>query len=240
MLKFMLAACCTSTLSAPVRAEPRPSPTPVTWELTFKPADLQRITVKTSDTGVPKTYWYMLYKIVNNTGQDIDFLPQIERVSEIDSEVPAEFAEDMPDLASRMIVDPAIVGLHPAIFRAIKERHAKTHRFLVEPVRAIGRILQGLDNARESVVVFDDLDPRVSRFTIYVGGLSGERQTLSNPLSTTDPRPSGGDSVARVMAEQPVVFVLQKTLAMPYTLPGDDQTRRQATPVLGRLDWVMR
>ena len=36
------------------------------------------------------------------------------------------------------------------------------------------------------------------------------------------------------------VFVLQKTLAMPYTLPGDVNSRRAATPVLGKMEWVMR
>jgi len=76
------------------------------------------------------------------------------------------------------------------------------------------------------------MDPRVSKFTLYFGGLSGERITRPNPKY--DPRRPSEEN------ENPKLFVLQKTLALPYTLPGDVKTRGAAVPVLGRMTWVMR
>ena len=221
---------------AAVADEPKPNPTAVSWELQVRTTEPARIQVDTG--GGPRTYWYMIYTVVNNNGQDIPFHPDIERVSEIDSEVPADQAEARPHDASRIITDPSMVGAHPKIFEAIQQRHARTHPFLVTPVKAIGTLLQGKDNARTSVAIFPELDPRVSRFTIYFGGLSGETITRKNPLY--DPRRAAKAPADKDAIENEKVFVLQKTLAMPYTLPGDVRTRPTATPALGRLDWVMR
>jgi len=227
-------------LTAVVQAAPEPSAVPESWELSLEPSPPMRIQVK-HGSGV-RTYWYILYTVTNDGYEDVDFHPEVARVAEIESEVPADQAASMPEKAARISVEPAIVGLHPTIFAAIKSRHAKTHPFLVEPVNAITRLRVGKDNGLTSVIVFPDLDPRVSRFTVYFGGLSGERIIKRNPVyravaDSDGPKAdqSGGDE-----AENPKFFVLRKTLAMPYTLPGDERTRRDATPVLGRMGWVMR
>lgn len=237
---LVLSAVSATTI---LRAEPQPTPAPTKWELTFKPDQLQKITAS-DRSGQSKTYWYLIYRVVNNTGEDVDFLPVIERVSDITTELPADKAEQSPDKASKLIVDPAITGIDPNVFKAIKQRHARTYPLLVSPVEVIGRIRQGIDNSRESVAVFKDLDPRVSKFTIYVGGLSGERQTLPNP-SYRKPAKAPEGEVAAPAAPTPdeknsPVFIIQKTLALPYALPGDGSTRRYATPALGRPEWVMR
>lgn len=221
-------------------ATPEPSAVPVAWELKLDPTALMRIQV---DTGSgPRMYWYMLYTVRNETGEDVDFLPEIVRVSEAESELPADKIAANPTAAPTVNVDPAIVGLDSRIYKAIVARHAKTHPFLVTPVEAIGRLLQGGDNARTSVAVFPDLNPRVSKFTIYFGGLSGERITRPNPAYSAHHDASGGMSNGHRADDEtnPKLFVLRKTLAMPYTLPGDLRTRGSATPVLGRMNWVMR
>ena len=224
-----------------VRAQPEPSPSPVAWELKFEPTPPMRIQV---DVGKgPQTYWYILYSVTNDTGKDIDFYPEITRVSEIETEATVEQAKKQPAVAPHLAVDPALVGLHSKVFKAIQERHAKTHPFLKPPVEAISRLLQGRDNALTSVMVFSDLDPRVSKFTLYITGLSGEIQAKPNP--GYDPkRPSGPEIKPGVPTTQkddnPKFFVLRKTLAMPYTLPGDAKTRKTAEPKLGKRDWVMR
>jgi hypothetical protein len=210
-------------------APPEPSPTRVTWELQLEPTAPTRILVDT-DHG-QRAYWYMLYTVTNNTPQDIDFHPEIVRVSEIASEVPEDQAEAKADKAAKLTVEPSLVGVHPKIFQAIKTLHAKTHPFLVEPVKAISKLKQGRDNALTSVAVFPELDPRVGKFTIYVGGLSGESVTKNNPMYDAK-KPTSDDNQA--------VFVLRKTLAIPYTLPGDERTRKTAEPALGRMEWVMR
>lgn len=229
ILSLTLIALVGSTPDSLVWATPEPSPVRVSWELQFEPTAPVRILV---DTGAgQRVYWYFLYTVTNNTPQDVDFHPEIVRVSEISSEVPEDQAAQMPEKAARMTVEPSIVGVHPKVFEAIKSLHSKTHPFLVEPYKAITRLRQGKDNALTSVVVFPELDPRVSKFTIYVSGLSGERVTKTNPAF--DPKRPVSD-------ENQPVFVLTKTLAIPYTLPGDAATRRNAEPALGRMEWVMR
>jgi hypothetical protein len=221
--------------------EPKPSPTPISWELTFKPAPLERIQV---DLGKgPETFWYMIYTVINNTGQDVDFFPEVVRVSEVDSGASQAVAQGKPAEGLGMIIDPALVGGHPKIYEAVKQLYGKTRPFMVSPVEAIGRLLQGKDNARTSVLIFPDLDPRVTKFTIYFGGLSGEKASIPNPKY--DPRRATAkekkaDDKPADDKDNPQYFVLRKTLAMPYTLPGDSKTRRSAAPAAGPLSWVMR
>lgn len=226
--------------AAPVRAEPEPDLAPASWELKLEPSPMMRIQVDTGNG--PKTYWYMLYTVTNNTGQDVDFMPEIVRVSEIENELTAEKAMERPDAAPSIMVEPSIVGLDSRIYQAIARRHARTHAFMVTPVQAIGRLLQGKDNARSSVAVFPELDPRVSRFTLYFGGLSGERKAVANPSYDARRATQGEKSNGRSADDESnaKLFVLRKTLAIPFTLPGDARTRPTAEPVLGRMTWVMR
>lgn len=212
--------------------EPKPTATPSSWELQLDTTQPARIVVD------GKTYWYMVYTVWNNTGREVAFHPEIVRISEIESELPVRLVASQPDDAPKMLVDAALVGPVPKLFKAIKELHAKTHPHLVSPVNAICQLREGRDNAVTSVAIFPELDPRVSKFTIYFGGLTGERQARPNPAY--DPsRPSKAGKPGE-LDDNPKVFVLQKTLAMPYTLPGDSSTRRTATPVLGKMTWVMR
>ncbi len=247
MNRMQTTICCATLLAlastAGVMADDdiRPSPIPVSWELNFKATPPMRITVDTGKGGT--TYWYVLYTVTNNTHQDVDFHPAIVRVNEIESDLTADQAKTNPAKASRITTDDAIVGIHPKVFAAIKKRYANTHPFLTSPVEAIGRLLQGRDNARTSVAIFRDPDPRVSKFTIYVSGLSGETKAIPNPKY--DPKraaqkKAGDNNPGGTPDDNPEFFVLRKTLAMPFTLPGDMKTRRSATPKPGPISWVMR
>ncbi len=237
----LIAISAFATAVLPIQAAPEPSPVPISWELTLKHSPPMRIQV---DLGSgPGTYWYVLYSVTNNTSEDHDFHPEIVRVSEIESELPATQAVKSPEKAARIETHAAMVSLHPKIFTAISKLHAKTHPFLVQPVDAIGRLRQGKDYTISSVMVFPELDPRASRFTIYIGGLSGERIRKPNPayhprMESKGSGQSAGKSTGKTA--NPKYYYMSKTLAIPYTLPGDIKTRRIATPALGRRNWVMR
>lgn len=241
MNKWMLALCLPviAWIALPLRADaPKPSPTPVSWELQIDLSEPTRIVVP-GETG-PRTYWYFLYTVANNTGRDVPFHPEIVRVNEIDSEAPVEHAMQNPSIAAELSVDASIVGGHPRVFRAIRDKHKKTHPFIVSPIQAIGPLLQGADNARTSAAIFPELDTRVGKFTIYFSGLSGEIVTRRNPGYDKSLAAERGTGLEELELEAQKNFVLRKTLALPYTLPGDVNTRRVATPVLGRTTWVMR
>lgn len=238
LLRGVLLVAALLVIAPRAAAEPQPSPTPVEWELTFTFEQPQRIEVSVPG-GKSSTYWYVLFRVVNQTGEDRDFMPVIERVEEIESELAESLVTAHPAEAPRIHVTPALIGVHPTIYRAIEKRHSRTRPFLVPPVQAITRIKQGRDNAIDSVAVFPDLDPRASRFTIYVGGLSGERTRLPNP-SFREPKQGAPAAEAPAGDKNSRWFVIQKTLAIPYRVPGDVRTRRSVAPVLERMIWVMR
>lgn len=224
MKKFLALTGLLCSIATPLAlATPEPKPVPTSWELTIQPSQPMRIQMD------GKLYWYFVYTVTNSTGQDVDFHPEIVRVSEIDTNDVKPQAGSAT--APRIIAEPAILGISPRLYKAIAERHAKTQPFMVSPIKAIDRLLQGKDNARTSIAVFPELDPRAQKFTIYFGGLSGEHESKPNP--EFDPKKPVSDV-------NPRFFVIRKTLSMPFTMPGDGGTRANATPAPGPVTWVMR
>lgn len=201
-------------LVQPVSAEvPKPSVVPRGWQLGFEFQDLERITVVLPGDKHPTTFWYLLYTVTNNTGADVEFYPSFHLVTE-----------------TLRVVDGGD-SISPSVYDAITSREKKSYPFFRNPLRMCGKLLQGPDNARISAAVFRDFDPEANSFTVYVAGLSGEIIRLSNPAF---------DPGTPETHENPRFFVLRKTLAISYDLPGDPETRRGATPVRRGTDWVMR
>ena len=92
-------------------------------------------------------------------------------------------------------------------------------------------MLQGAENGRESAAVFKMFDPQASSFTVYMGGLAGEKVRVNNPAF--DPGKEESE-------ENPRSFLVQRTLSILYDLPGDPQTRAYSKPVRRNREWVMR
>ncbi|MGD2110908.1 MAG: hypothetical protein PVI86_16140, partial [Phycisphaerae bacterium] len=74
-------------------------------------------------------------------------------------------------------------------------------------------------------------DRNADSFTIYAAGFSGEIQRLANPAFKSNQKES---------RQNPRYFLLRKTLAVRYDLPGDATTRSTAVPVRRTREWVMR
>lgn len=207
-------------------AAPEPSVTPKSWTLDFEYVDPQSITLQLPGYAKPQTFWYMLYTVTNNSGQEVQFLPRFEL---------------MTNTMQVVAGDP---GVHPMVFEAVKNRHRSTHPLLVEPVKVMGKLLQGEDNAKSSVVIWRQIDVEANQFTVYVSGLSGESVLMRNPnykpgqpeYATKKLR----DGTDVRVAVNPKFFTLRKTMAIRYLLPGDEETRAGARA--GRLEstWVMR
>ena len=86
------------------RIIPKPSPYPVSWELTLTHSDPKRILVQGPGDTNPAAYWYITYHVVNNTDRDkILFYPSFEMM-----------LEDGRVIRSDM-------GISPAVFDAIKQ-----------------------------------------------------------------------------------------------------------------------
>jgi hypothetical protein len=215
--------------AAPQPAGPQPAGVPQSWELRFAYLSPQRISVTLPGEAVGRTYWYVLYSVTNENRDtpEVQFLPTFTLMTDT------------------MQVYPAEIGVHPSVYDAIKHRHRKTHPFLTEPVRTIGRLLLGEDNTRDSVAIWPDFDRQASSFTIYVGGLSGETQRIRNhrhdPTQPEVATETTEDGVTLEKLVNPKYFTLRKTLVLDYELPGNADTRGRAQAKLSRPHhWTMR
>lgn len=191
---------------------PEPSFAPVSWELSFEFHDPQRFTVSLPGHGT-QTYWYMLYTVANESGEDVQFFPSFTLVTD------------------QLEVIEAGDGVSPTVVDKIRERHEKLYPFFAGPLAVTGPLLQGADNGRTSVAVFRDFDPKTDRFTVFVSGLSGEIARVKNPAF---------DSEKPESEENQRFFALRKTLAIEYHFPGDRDTRSSAEVNRVSRGWVMR
>lgn len=194
-------------------AAPEPSLAPKSWELDFEFLDLQRISVVLPGDEKPTTCWYMLYTVTNNTSQDVAFYPSFVLVT--DSYDTIEGGD----------------GISPTVYDAVRKRYAKLYPFFVTPIKVVGKLLQGEDNAKTSAVVFRQFDASVDRFWIYVGGLSGEVVRVKNPAYS----PDKGESSSNQRS-----YTLRKTLQIEYAMPGDEVTHETVKPARVGYNWVMR
>jgi len=202
-----------SAYLATTLAAPSASPTPKTWELNFTFLDPQRISVRLPGAASDETYWYIMFQVANSTGQDVEFFPSFRLVTDT-----LDVLEGGADI-------------HPRVYDAILERHKSDFPFAQPPSKITGPLLQGEDNARSSTIVFREFDSKADQFTIYVAGLSGDLEAVSNP--TFDPKAADSDA-------NPRVYVLRRTLAIRYDFPGDPDSRRSAIPARRSRAWVLR
>lgn len=192
------------------QAAPQPGLVPP-WELHIEFFDPQRITVPTASG--EQTYWYVLYRVTNRTGKDVQFFPSFRIVT------------------NTLFVVEAGDGIHPSAYDLIAARHSKEFPFFAPPTKVTGLLLQGVQNAKESAAVFRTFDPAASSFTLYMAGLAGEKVRVNNPAF--DPSRPESESNSRS-------FLMQRTLAVAYDLPGDASTRSMARPIRRDRRWVMR
>jgi hypothetical protein len=143
----------------------------------------------------------MAYTVTNRTGDDQLFVPNVWMFT------------DAGDLL------PANLGVPPAAFRAIQDN--ERNPLLEEPMKIVGRILQGKDNAKDGVVMWPVPDHDVDSFRIFFGGLSGETHEIEDP-ATGEKR------------------LLRKTLMLEYQSPGDASHTRTKPFVLKSEEWIIR
>jgi hypothetical protein len=214
MRKSLIAGCLGALLLASAGdAAPRPALAPRAWELTFRFHDPERIAVTMPGRAEPVVYWYMRYTVTNHTGLAREFYPTFTIVTDTLEVIESE------------------VGVSPEAFRAIRRRWNEP--LLLEHSRITGKLLVGEDRAKRGVAIWHDFDPRAKEFTVYVTGLSGETTELKNPAYNPDEPAS---------ARNKPYFILYKTLAVPYRLPGGPSQRSLATPerLSKESQWVMR
>jgi len=181
-------------------AHPEPEIVPASWELEFKFQKPDIIEVRLPGEDKPNLYWYMVFTVTNRTGEDQMFIPNIWMLT------------DGGDLMQ------ANQSVPPVVYRAIKK---ETENALLEsPAKVVGRLLQGPDNARDSVAIWPVPDHDVNFTNIFIGGLSGETHEIKDA--------QGND------------HLLKKTLMIDYQLPGDQVHIRQKEFRFKGSRWIVR
>lgn len=145
-----------------VSAFPRPAIVAKAWQLDLEVGKPQPISVRDVD-GQIQWYWYLTYKVQNNTRQERLFIPEIAVATDEGHIVTA--GQDVPS----------------KVFEAIKKR--QRNPLLMSPIEIVGRLLLGTDFAKESVAVWPAFDRPVDNIDIFFAGLSGETQAIEHPLT---------------------------------------------------------
>jgi hypothetical protein len=181
-------------------APPTPALSSLSWQLDSVFDKPQRFVVTSAADNRLHVYWVVHYTVTNNTGQDLFFNPIFQLRAD-----------------NGRILEPVMV-IDPGLFKQLKT--VTGDALIVNPMLMPGRLLQGDDNARSSVVVFTDLPDEARGFDLYVAGLSGETATQEDPLTNQQ-------------------VVLRKTLVLNYWLPGQ-AINISPDPQLVSQEWVMR
>jgi hypothetical protein len=196
---------------------PQPSQAQVEWQLDFEHRTPKPIYVKTPGDADPRLYWFMVYKVVNRSGDDRFFVPDI-----------------VLSTSTGQILRGS-QGVSVAVYDHIKQ--LLNEPLLRDNVGMTGKILQGADNARLGIAIFRDFDARAASFDIFVGGLSGEYAVvdLPTPIEVTEVTEDGEQ---RTVTKKSII--LGKTLKLHYSIRTEAGSRIEAKPVLGSKTWVMR
>lgn len=213
-LLFISTLCVFTMAAIPIRETiPEVAIAPRSWQLKFRFEDPQRVSVHVPGKRLPVVYWYMLYSVENPTDEEVYFYPEFDLVTDT------------------LEVVKSGQGVSPAAFKAIFDRAGDP--LLLPPEKVVGRLLQGRDHQRHGVAIWKDFDRKAKSFTVYVEGLSGEMVRWKNPVF--DPEKPVDDGNQRY-------YLLRKTLAIPYRLPGSEVSRARAVPerLPEKQTWLMR
>ena len=198
---FALVATVAGVTWATVWGYPRPHPAPRGWQLEFQYGPMKQIRLVLPGQSQPKTFWYMSYTVTNNTGRDVSFYPR------------SYMFTDTGQLVEAMQGVDALA--YPAIAKLLGRELLEQELF----VR--GKLLQGEENARESVIIWRDFDPRAIAFKVFISGLSNETAWVVDPIT--------GKKVPLV-----------KTLQLSYATGGDRDISPELTAQLRDKEWIMR
>jgi hypothetical protein len=156
---FALMACV--CLAAP---EPAIIPGPRDWTLDVTFEHPQQIVVRT-EKGQSLRFWYTIVTLTNKSGQDVDFFPNCELMTDT------------------FHIFPAGRNTPTGVFEGIKRRHLRKYPFLEALDKAGNKMLEGEDNAKDIAVIWPDFDKQVKNIKVFITGLSNETAAIDHPVA---------------------------------------------------------
>jgi hypothetical protein len=192
-------------------AAPQPTivPTAEIWTLDVTFEHPQMIVFQPGGADKPQRFWYVILTLVNKTKKDVDFFPKCELMTDNFQIIPA--GQDTPT----------------TVFDQIKLRHQNKYPFLESWQKTDGKLLEGLDNARDIAVIWPDFDASAKGIKIYIAGLGNETVMVEHPVKKDN-------------AGKPVKVLLRKTLELSYAVKGDADARSDESITYEGKRWIMR
>ncbi len=141
-------------------AAPEPSPIPKRWQLEISPSVLRTAMVNVG--GTEKAYFFMTYKVTNNSSQDLLFAPAFELATSDTGDL-LRSGRDVP-----MDVTRDIMG-------------RLDNELIEDQIGIVGTLLRGPENARQGVVIWPVPQEHLTEVAIYCAGFSGETTSVAIP-----------------------------------------------------------
>lgn len=194
----LLAGClCILMLACTVLAYPKPAQVPFRWELTFESGDLRMYVDETEG----QAYWYFTYKVTNRTGRDQIWAPTFTLYTDTGQIMTS--GRDVPTRVTRELLE--LMG----------------NQFLQSQNTIIGEIHQGVEHAKEGLVIWPAENVTVNEISLFVGGISGETARVTNPVSGEE-------------------TILRKSLQRDYLIRGDALARGSKPVEMVSEEWILR
>ena len=149
-------------LAAP---EPAIVPGPRDWTVDVTFEHPQQIMLPPDRSGKPRRFWYTIVTLTNNSGNDVDFYPNCDLLTDTFHIIPANKHTPV------------------AVFDQIKRRHQRKYPFLEALDKAGNKMLEGEDNAKDIAVIWPDFDQQVKNLKVFITGLSNETAVVDHPVS---------------------------------------------------------
>ena len=149
----------------PAAPEPAIVPAPGQWTVDMEFTHPQQIALPRGPDNKPVNCWYIIITMTNNTGNDVDFYPKCDLMTDT------------------FQVIPAGKFVSPMVFDQIKTRHKRRYPFLESLDNAGNKILEGEDNTKDIAVIWPDFDTQAKSVKLFITGLSNETAAVSHPVA---------------------------------------------------------
>jgi hypothetical protein len=161
MLGIWLIVACLC-LAAP---EPAIVPAPGQWTVDITFTHPQQIVLLRSSDNQPMRFWYTIITLTNNTGNDVEFYPKCDLMTDT------------------FQIIAAGKSVTPVVYEQIKMRHKSKYPFLETLDKASNKILQGEDNTKDIAIIWHDFDAQAKNIKVFITGLSNETAAVDHPVA---------------------------------------------------------
>jgi hypothetical protein len=184
------------------------SPDPKVWVLDFKFKDPRVIKVSVPGRKGERVCWYLWYQVTNFSKEPRNFIPDFEFVTRDKNTVYHDEVLPSVQEAIRRVEDPS--------------NYQKIKNSVTIALEPIPPSKPNAPRPVTGVAIWDDVDPEVNVYSIFVSG-------LSNGWAVTDPIPPSTKPVVR-----------RKTLQLDFKRVGDPAARRSDDVRFLRSEWIYR